>query len=183
LNGWLGRAVRIELEGGSRGISSGERKRRRCVHRRGRQQLQKSWETLRTATPKTSSLATPRILLPTSTLSSTMCLPTNHPFLKPFSSLKKAIKRPRSPMPQSDFTSNDLTRPRSDPPILITPSSTIRAADIAMPVTSQIPSNLPAPKSTSITHQIKFAGDQVEVPGEGVIERLQQVSPTPTGLH
>jgi hypothetical protein len=52
-----------------------------------------------------------------------------------------------------------------------------------MPVTSQIPSNLPAPTSTSITHQIKFADDQVEVPGEGVIERLQQVLPTPTGLH
>ncbi|KIJ99791.1 hypothetical protein K443DRAFT_80490, partial [Laccaria amethystina LaAM-08-1] len=44
------------------------------------------------------------------------------------------------------------------PPTLITPSSTIRAAEIAMPVTS----------------------DQVEVSGEGVIERLQQVLPTTT---
>ena len=34
-----------------------------------------------------------------------------------------------------------------------------------------------------ITHQIKFAGDQVEVPGEGVIEGLQQVLPACTGLH
>ncbi|KIK01063.1 hypothetical protein K443DRAFT_678753 [Laccaria amethystina LaAM-08-1] len=89
-----------------------------------------------------------------------MCLPTNHPFLKPFSSLKKAITRPRSPTPQSNFTSNDLTCPRSDPPILIAPSSTIRAANIAMRVT----------------------GDRVEVPGEGAVERLQQVLPTPTDL-
>ncbi|KIJ95350.1 hypothetical protein K443DRAFT_683081, partial [Laccaria amethystina LaAM-08-1] len=108
-----------------------------------------------------------------------MCLPTNHPFLKPFSSLKKAITRPRS---SADIASNDLARHRSDPPILMAPSSTIPAVDIAMPVTSQIPSNLPAPTSTSITHQIKFADDQVEVPGEGVIERLQQVLPTPTGF-
>jgi hypothetical protein len=87
-------------------------------------------------------------------------------------------------MPQSaDIASNDLARPSSDPPILITPSSTIRAADIAMPVTSKILSNLPAPKGTLITHEIKFVGDYVEVPGEAVVEHLQQVLPISTGLH
>ena len=34
-----------------------------------------------------------------------------------------------------------------------------------------------------IAHQIKFAGDQVEVPGEGMVECLQQVLPVSTGLH
>jgi hypothetical protein len=51
-----------------------------------------------------------------------------------------------------------------------------------MPVTSKTPSNLSAPKLTPIIHQIKFAGDQVQVPGEAEIERLQQVLPTSTGL-
>ena len=42
-------------------------------------------------------------------------------------------------MPQSaDIASDDLARPSSDPPISITLSSTIRAADIAIPVTSKI---------------------------------------------
>ena len=71
----------------------------------------------------------------------------NFPFLKLLSSLKKAITRSRSLMPQSaDIANNDLARPSSDPPILITPSSTIRAADIAMPVNSKILFNVPAPK-------------------------------------
>ena len=87
-------------------------------------------------------------------------------------------------MPQSaDIASNDLARPSSDSPILITPSSTIRPADLAMPVTSKILFNLPAPKWTLIAHQNKLAGDQAEVPGEGVVERLQQVLPISTGLH
>ena len=83
----------------------------------------------------------------------TISMPNNHPFLKPFSRLKKAITRSRSPMPQSaDVTSHDLARPISDPPTLITPSLTIHAADIALPVTSKILFNLPAPKCTLITH-------------------------------
>ena len=74
-----------------------------------------------------------------------MCIPTNHPILKPFSSLKKAItKSPQS----ADIASDDLARPSSDSPILITPSSVIREADIAMPVTSKIHFNLSAPKWT-----------------------------------
>ena len=113
----------------------------------------------------------------------TMSIPTNNPLLKPLSSLKKAIARSRSRMPQSaDIANNDLAH-SCDLPNLISPSSTIHAADIAMSVTSKKHFNLPAPKWTLIAHQIKFAGDQVEVPGEVVIERLQQVLPTPTGLH
>jgi hypothetical protein len=152
LNRWLGRAALIELKGGPGQLlrvvvlSVGVRNNSKIC---GRAELD-----FRTATPKTSGLATHRIFLLTSILSSTMCLPTNHPFLKPFSSLKKAITRPRSPLPQStDITSKDLARPRSDLPILITPSSTIHAANIAMPVTGQLHSNLPAPKSRSITYQ------------------------------
>ena len=83
----------------------------------------------------------------------------------------------------TDIASNDLVRPTSDPPILITPSSTIRAADIATPVTSKINFDIPAPKWKLIAHWIKFAGDQVEVPEEGVVERSQQVLPISTGLH
>ena len=87
-------------------------------------------------------------------------------------------------MPQSaDIASNDLSRPSSDPPNLITPSSTIRAADMAMPVTSKILLDLPTLKWALIAHQIKFAGDPVEVPGEGVVERSQQVLPISTGLN
>ena len=52
-----------------------------------------------------------------------------------------------------------------------------------MLVGSKIPFNLPAPKGTLITHRIKFVGDQVEVTGQGVVERLQQVSCLSTGLH
>ena len=147
-----------------------------CVkHRDGRAELY-----LPIATPKTS--VPTRLFLSTSISSSTM--PTNHHFLKPFSSLKKAITRSRSRTPQSaDIASNDLARPSSDPPILMTPSSTIHAVDIAMPVASKMPFNLSAPKWISITHQIKFAGDHGQVPGEGVIEWSQQVSPTPNGPH
>ena len=87
-------------------------------------------------------------------------------------------------MPQSvDIASNDLARYSSDPLILIPPSSTMHAADIAMPVTSKILFNLSAPKRTLITHGIKFAGDQVEVTEEGVVERSQQVLPISTGSH
>ena len=85
-----------------------------------------------------------------------------------------------SPIPEStDSTSINIARPSSAPPILIT----IRAADIAMPVGSKIPFNLPAPKGTLVTHRIKFVGDQVEVTGQGVIEHSQQVSCMSTGLH
>ena len=120
--------------------------------------------------------------LPSSRL--TTCIPTNHTFLNPISTLNKAIIRSRSPMSQSvDIASNDLARPSSDPLILITPSSIMRAADIATPVTSKIFFNLLAPKWTLIAHRIKFAGDQVEVPGEGVVEHSQQVLLVSTGLH
>jgi hypothetical protein len=54
---------------------------------------------------------------------------------------------------------------------------------MAMPVTSEIVFNLPAPKRTLIVHRIKFAGDQVEVTGQGVVERSQQVLPISGGLH
>ena len=122
----------------------------------GSQQFQNLWESgvgFAHSHAQTSGLVTPRVFLPTSILSSAMCLPTNHPFLKPFSSLKKAIIRPRSSMPQSaDISSNDLACPRSDLPILISPSSTIHAAD--MPVTSQIHSTLPAPQHPSLIKSI-----------------------------
>ena len=104
---------------------------------------------LRIATPKTSGLATP-IHAASSQLPSCrlmMSIPTNRRFLKPFSYLKKAITKSRSPMAQSaDIASVDLALPSSAPPILMTPSSTIRAASIAMPVTSKIHFDLPAPK-------------------------------------
>ena len=114
----------------------------------------------------------------------TMCIPTNYPFLKPFSIVKKAITRSRSPIRHStDITGNDLVRPSCNPPIMVTPSSTIRAADIAMPATSKIIFNVPGPKWTLIAHWIKFAGDQVVVPQEGMVERSQEVLPISTGLH
>ena len=52
----------------------------------------------------------------------------------------------------ADGSSINIARPSSAPPTSVTPSSTIRAADIAMPVNSKIPFNLPAPKGTLITH-------------------------------
>ena len=147
LNGWSRRAVVIELEGGSqapsplakeRGIvvlmSIGTARIRVCGRAELYCRLKQAALTLRL-----------HVFLSTSISSSTM--PTNHPFLKPFSSLKKAITRLRSRMPQSaDIASNDLARPSSDPPILMTPSSTIHAVDIAMAVASKMPFNLPAPK-------------------------------------
>ena len=54
---------------------------------------------------------------------------------------------------------------------------------MAMPVTSKILLDLPTLKWALIAHQIKFAGDPVEVPGEGVVERSQQVLPISTGLN
>ena len=145
MKGWLRRAVLIELEGGSQGISSGERKRPRCLRLSVKYVGERSCICTQPY-PKQVALAQLHTFPSASISSSTMCIPTNHPFLKPFSSLKKAIARSRSPMPQStDIASNDLARPSSDLPILITPSSTIRAADIAMPVTSKIPSNLHSP--------------------------------------
>ena len=67
--------------------------------------------------------------------------------------------------------------------ILIAPSSTIGAEDIATPATSELHVNLLAPKWTLIAHQIKFAGDLFEAPGEGVVEHSQPVLPISTGLH
>jgi len=58
-----------------------------------------------------------------------------------------------SPIPESaDGTIINIAGHSSAPLTLITPSSTIRATDIAMPVTSKILSNLPAPKWTLIAH-------------------------------
>ena len=107
------------------------------------------------ATPKTSGLATPNDAtcsqLPSCRLM--MSIPTNRRFLKPFSYLKRAFTKSRSPMAQSaDIASDDLARPSSAPPILITPSSTLGAANIAMPVTSKIHFDLP-PKWTLIAHR------------------------------
>ena len=88
-----------------------------------------------------------RLFLLTSILSSNNVYPNKLPFPQTVPSLKTAITRSRSLMAQSaDIVSNDLARPSSDLPILITPSSTICAADIAMPVTSKMVFNIPAPK-------------------------------------
>ncbi|KIJ99517.1 hypothetical protein K443DRAFT_679874 [Laccaria amethystina LaAM-08-1] len=64
-------------------------------------------------------------------------------------------------MPQSaDIACNDLARPSSDQPILITLSSTIPVADMALPIT----------------------GYRAGVPSEREVERLQQAIPIPSGL-
>ena len=139
----------------------------------------------RIAIPKTSSLATPwtRIFLLTSTSSPTMCTLPSDPFVEPFYSLKKAFTRLLSPIPESTYGTRINIARSSAPPILITQSSTIHAANIAMPVTSKIFFNLPAPKWTLIAHWIKFAGDQVDVSGGGVVEHSQQILPISSGLH
>ena len=105
----------------------------------------------RIATPKQVALATPlpRIFLLTSISSSTMCTLPSDPFVESFYSLKKTFLRLQS----TDGTSFNIARPSSAPPILMTPSSTIRAANIAMPVTSKIHFDLPAPKRTLIAHR------------------------------
>ena len=105
--------------------------------------------SLRTAPPKTSGVATPqpRIFLSTSISSSTMCTLPSDPFVEPFYSLKKSFTRLLFPIPESaDGSSINIARPSCALPILITPSSTICAVDIAMPVTSKMLFNLPAPK-------------------------------------
>ncbi|KIK03457.1 hypothetical protein K443DRAFT_676775 [Laccaria amethystina LaAM-08-1] len=85
-----------------------------------------------------------------------MCTLPSDPFVEPFYSLKKAFTRLLSPVPEfAGGTSINIPHPSSGPLTLITPSSTIRGADMAMPAT----------------------GDQVEVPGEGVVERSQQTDP------
>ncbi|KIJ94775.1 hypothetical protein K443DRAFT_640771, partial [Laccaria amethystina LaAM-08-1] len=85
-----------------------------------------------------------------------MCTLTSDPFVEPFYSLKKPFTRLLSPIPASaEGISIDIVRPSSAPPILITQSSTIRAANMAIPVT----------------------GDQVDVSGDRVVERSQQVLP------
>ena len=81
------------------------------------------------------------------------------------------------------WSSINLARLSFALPTLITPSSTIHAADIAMSVTSKILSNLPTRKWTLIAHQIKFAGDLVGVAGEGMVKHLQQVLPIITGME
>ena len=79
----------------------------------------------------------------TSISSSTTCTHPSDPFVEPFHSLKNAFTGLLSPIPESvDSTSINIARP-SSARLLITPSSTICAADIAMPSTSN---NLPAPK-------------------------------------
>ncbi|KIK00092.1 hypothetical protein K443DRAFT_679455, partial [Laccaria amethystina LaAM-08-1] len=122
-----------------------------------------------------------------------MRMPTTHPFLKPFCSLKKAITRSRSPMALSaDITTNDLARPSSDLPILTTPSSTIRAAEIAIPAISNIPFNLSAPNSdlptpppiapvpnvglVSVDTETTFPFDQFEGSVQGAVDFLQHPS-------
>ncbi|KIJ91439.1 hypothetical protein K443DRAFT_486062 [Laccaria amethystina LaAM-08-1] len=60
--------------------------------------------------------------------------------------------RPRNKR-RGGLSSINIAHPSSAPPTLITPSSVIPAADIAMPVTN----------------------DQVEAPGEGMVEHSQQV--------
>jgi len=123
------------LIGGSQGISC-ERKRRGCKSLAMGKRL-----SFRTAATPNRQLghAQNKDFLPTSISSSTMCTPTNDLFLKSFSSLEKGFTRLHSPTPQSGkITSVNLARPSSAPPILITPSSTIPAADMAMPITGKI---------------------------------------------
>ena len=84
----------------------------------------------------------PRIFLLTSISSSTMCTLPSDPFVESFYSLKKTFQRLQS----TDGTTFNIARPSSAPPILMTPSSTIGAANIAMPVFSKIHFDLPAPK-------------------------------------
>ena len=89
----------------------------------------------------------PHIFLPTSISSSTMCTLPSDPFVEPFYSLKKAFMRLLSPISESaDGTSINMAHPGSALPTLITPSSTIRAADTSKSVTSKILSDLPAPR-------------------------------------
>ena len=136
------------------------------------------------AQPHPKQVELPLNLLSTFISSSTMCTQPSDPFVEPFYSLKKVFTRLLSSIPESaDGTSINIARLSSASPTLITPCSTIRATDIAMPVTSKILSNVPAQKWTLIAHQIKFAGDQVQGPGEGVVEHSQQVLPISTGLH
>ena len=97
-----------------------------------------------------SGLATPwtRIFLLTSISSSTMCTLPNDPFVEPLYSLKKAFTRLLPPTPQSaDCANINIARPSSAPPILMTPSSTIRAANIPMPASKML-LNLSVPKWT-----------------------------------
>ena len=142
LNGWLKEAVLIELEGGSqapshlakeRGIvvlmSIGTARIRVCGRAELYFRLKQAALTLRL-----------HVFLSTSISSSTVCTLPSDPFVEPFYSLKKAFMRLLSPIPESaDGTSINMARPGA-PPTLITPSSTIRAANIAKPVTSKIPS-------------------------------------------
>ena len=153
------------------------------------QQTQQHWESgvvfAHSLTQNKSpchALSTHLALISTSILSSTMCTQPSNPFAEPFYSLKKAFTRLLSPLPEP-ANGIIIARPSSGPSILITPSSTICAADIDMPVTSKIPFHLPAPRSTLIIHQIEFPGDQVEVAEEGVVEHSQQVIPISTGLY
>ena len=109
-----------------------------------------------------------------------MCTLPSDPFVEPFYSLKKAFTRLLPPTPQSaDCASINIARPSSAPPILMTPSSAIRAANIPMPVTSKILLNLSVLKWTLIAYWIKFPGDRAHV-SRG--ERSQQVLPISTGL-
>ena len=78
-----------------------------------------------------------------------MCTLPSDPFVESFYSLKKAFLRLQS----TDGSSFNIARPSFASPILMTSSSTIRAANIAMPVTSKIKFNLPAPKETLTAHR------------------------------
>ena len=62
-----------------------------------------------------------------------MCTLRSDAFVEPFYNLKKAFMR----LQFMDSTSVNIAYPSSGPPILMTPSLTIHAANIAMPVTSK----------------------------------------------
>ena len=84
----------------------------------------------------------------TSISSSTMCTLPSDPFVEPFYSLKKAFRGLLPPTPQSaDCANINIARPSSAPPILMTPSSTILAANIAMPASKML-LNFSVPKWT-----------------------------------
>ena len=86
-----------------------------------------------------------------------MSTPTNDPFLKSSYSLEEeGLARLPSPIPQSanvTSASLNIARPSSAPPILITPSSTIPVADMAMPITGKI-IFVCLPQSEHFEHQL-----------------------------
>ena len=81
----------------------------------------------------------------------------NDYFLEPLWSLKTALARLWSPEPRlaNPNIAAANRRPSSAPPILRTPSSAIRAADVGMAVVGEIPAKLFAHQVNVDPHPIK----------------------------